>query len=160
MRTQDALAAGQGGAEIVPAPPKGEVLAPQSRDERLRQDAVETLAATLADSATLLAGCKAMARAKRGDRLGPIYAAARLMNAHAQVARALALVGLVEHRSRTIVETIQTPDPKIAELNSRFASHEDDEDMRAALQRRFAQVWHQGDEEQERLDALNIGCCI
>jgi hypothetical protein len=46
--------------------------------------------------------------------------AARPMNANAQVAMILAHVALVESRRRTIIETIQSPAPKKAELNSRF----------------------------------------
>jgi hypothetical protein len=92
-------AAGQGGNVTV--------LAPQSQDEVHRQSAVEELAGYLARARGMLDRCEAMSKAARGDRLGPIYAAARLMNANAQDARALAHVALVESRRRMIIETIQ-----------------------------------------------------
>ena len=49
---------------------------------------------------------------------GPLYAAARLMQANARIAEALANVAQVERRRRSIHERIQAPDPKQAELNS------------------------------------------
>lgn len=106
------------GTDIVPAPQKGEIIAPLSHDERHREAAVESLSESLDEARALLARCTAMANAKRGDRLGPVYAAAKLMQAHAQIARALAHVALVERRSRTIVETIQPRAAKNPELNS------------------------------------------
>ena len=143
------------------------VLAPQSQDEVHRQSAVEELAGYLAKAGVMLDRCEAMSKAARGDRLGPIYAAARLMNANAQVARALAHVALVESRRRMIVETIQSPPPKKAELNSRFLSREDEEDSpknnedaRAALERRLDRLAEAGRREQERLEDEAITCCI
>ena len=129
MSETHALAAGQGGTVTI--------LAPSSQDEVHRQSAAAELAGYLAQSGTLLARCVAMAKATRGDRLGPMYAAARLMNANAQVARALAHVALVERRTRTIVETIQPPKPENTELNSGFPSAEAMDDARAALERRL-----------------------
>jgi hypothetical protein len=149
METENALAAGQGGSVTI--------LAPQSQDEIHRQSAVEALAQHLARGGALLARCETLAEAKRGDRLGPIYAAARLLNADAQVARALAHVGLVERRSRTIVETIQAPGAQNSELNSRFAA---DDDARAELERRLDRALQIKRAEQERQENEAIGCCI
>jgi hypothetical protein len=150
METENALAAGQGGSVTV--------LAPQSQDEAHRQSAVEALAQHLARGGALLARCETLAEAKRGDRLGPIYAAARLLNADAQVARALAHVGLVERRSRTIVETLQAPGAQNNELNSRFAA--DGDDARAEFERRLDRRLQIKRAEQERLQDEAIGCCI
>lgn len=151
MDTDDALAAGQGGLV--------DVLAPQAQDETYRQNAAAELAAYLAEGRAMLARCTVLARAKRGDRLGPIHAAARLMNANAQVAKALAHVALVERRTRTIVHTIQPPAPKNDELNSRFP-HESDDELRAGLQREFNAILRAEAKERERLAGLAIGCCI
>ncbi len=148
METENALAAGQGGSVTI--------LAPQSQDEIHRQSAVEALAQHLARGGALLARCETLANAVRGDRLGPIYAAARLLNADAQVARALAHVGLVERRSRTIVETVQAPGAQNSELNSGFA----DDDARAELERRLDRHLQIKRAEQERLEDEAIGCCI
>jgi hypothetical protein len=159
MTKDDALAAGQGGTVTV--------LAPQSRDEVHRQSAVEELAGYLAKAGGMLARCEAMSKAARGDRLGPVYAAARLMNANAQVARALAHVALVESRRRMIIETVQPPMPKKAGLNSRFSSLEDEEESpeendkaRAELERRLDRLLEATRQQQEEMEGLAIGCCI
>jgi hypothetical protein len=151
METQNALAAGQGGSVTI--------LAPQSQDEIHRQSAVEALAQHLARGGALLARCETLAEARRGDRLGPIYAAARLLNANAQVARALAHVGLVERRSRTIVETIQAPGTKNSELNSRFSA-EDDDAERAELQREIDAIIASTQAERDNAEALEDGLGI
>jgi hypothetical protein len=158
MTNANALAAGQGGAD--PAQQPTSQLHVLSPDEVHRQSAVEELAGYLARSGGMLARCETMSKAVRGDRLGPIFAAARLMNANAQVARALAHVALVESRRRVIVETIQPPQPKNAELNSGFPSPEEDEQDLAELNRRIDALIETKESEQERLDSLNIGCCI
>jgi hypothetical protein len=159
MNMDKPYAAGQGG--------NATVLAPQSQDEVHRQSAVEELAGYLAKAGVMLDRCEAMSKAARGDRLGPVYAAARLMNANAQVARALAHVALVESRRRMIIETIQSLPPKKAELNSRFLSPENQEatpenkdDAFAELERRLDRLAEAGRQEQERLEDLAIGCCI
>jgi hypothetical protein len=158
MRKDDAPVAGQSGTATAPAP--------QAQDEAHRQSAASELAAYLASARAMLARCEAMSQAARGDRLSPIFAAARLMNANAQVARVLAHVALVESRRRVIVETIQPPGPKKAELNSRFRSParfpspEDAEDPRAALERRIEALVQASRREQERLEDLAIESCI
>jgi len=108
-----------------------------------------------------------MSKAARGDRLGPVYAAARLMNANAQVARALAHVALVESRRRMIIETIQPPAPKKARLNSRFPSPQNEEESPeekdnavAALESRLNRLLEASQQEQEEMEGLAIGCCI
>ena len=147
----NAHAAGQGGNVTV--------LAPQSQDEVHRQSAVEELAGYLAKAGAMLDRCEAMSRAARGDRLGPVYAAARLMNANAQVARALAHVALVESRRRMIIETIQPPPPKNTELNSRFSSAEENDNALVELERRIDRLAKAAQQEQEREEDLAAGGC-
>ena len=159
MNMDNALAAGQGGAVTV--------LAPQSQDEVHRQSAVEELAGYLVKAGGMIDRCEAMSKAARGDRLGPVYAAARLMNANAQVARALAHVALVESRRRMIIETIQPPAPKKARLNSRFPSPQNEEESPeekdnavAALESRLNRLLEASQQEQEEMEGIAIGCCI
>jgi hypothetical protein len=152
MSEDHAHAAGQGGTVTV--------LAPQSQDEVHRQSAAAELARFLVRGSELLARCEALAKVNRGaNRLGAIAAAARLMNANAQVARALAHVALVESRRRLIVETIQPPKAENAELNSRFFSTGDDAE-RAELKREVDRIVAAEAAEQERLAGLAIGSCI
>lgn len=92
-----------------------EVQAPPTEDE-LRRAAVEHLAQHMEIGAALIARCEHLAMAQRGDRLAPIYAAARLMRAQAHVADALAHVAQVERRRRSIVERIQHDQPTKEEL--------------------------------------------
>jgi hypothetical protein len=168
MRKDYAFAAGQSGSATAGTETAGlaSASAPQEQDEAHRQSAANELAAYLASARTMLARCEAMAKATRGDRLGPIYAAARLMNANAQVAKVLAQVVLVESRRRMIIETIQPPKPEKAELNSRFfsparfPSPEDGEDPRAKLERRINALLEASRREQERLEDLAIESCI
>ena len=89
-------------------------------DEDLRRQAAAELARHLKRGTALIARCEALAEGEGGDKLGPLYAAARLMQANARVADVLTHVALVERRRRMIVERISTPDPKLAELNSTF----------------------------------------
>jgi len=152
MSIVHAHAAGQGGSENTPAPP--------SQDEVHRQSAVEELAGFLARGGAMLARCEAMSNVARGDRLGPVYAAARLMNANAQVARALAHVALVESRRRMIVETVQPPAPKNARLNSRFLSAEENDVAYAEVERRLNALLEADQREQERLEDEAIACAI
>ena len=88
-------------------------------DDAYRRIAVEELAVQLTRGSALLAQCEVIAKLTP-DGLGPIREAARLMNANAALAKALARLAQVERRSRTIVETDQKPEPKIARLNARF----------------------------------------
>jgi hypothetical protein len=152
MSKDNALAAGQGGNVTV--------LAPLSQDEVHRQSAAHELAGYLQRGGAMLARCEALSKAARGDRLGPVYAAARLMNANAQVARALAHVALVESRRRTIIETVQPPAPKNTELNSRFPSPQDEDATLAELERRIDALAVAGRHEKERQEDLAVGSCI
>lgn len=91
-------------------------------DDALRRLAAAQLVQHLDMGTLLVARCQALAQVARGDRLGPLAAAARLMRANAQVAQTLAHVAMVERRQRTIVERIQQPVPRIGELNSKNLS--------------------------------------
>ncbi len=113
-------------------------LQPKQEDEARRQSVAQELAGYLARGTALLNRCETLASAKRGDRLGPILAAARLLNANAQVARVLAQVALVERRSRTIVEAVQPHKPTPEELLARDIAHAaEQKDARAKLERRL-----------------------
>ena len=115
-------------------------------DEELRRLAVARLAEHLDIGSSLVTHCEEMAQVKRGDRLGPLYAAARLMRANAQVAKALAQVALLESRHRSIVERVQSPDPKTAELNCSLqsrgegASEEEQSETNLKVWRRLQEI--------------------
>jgi len=155
MNMDNALAAGQSGAVTV--------LAPQSQDELKRQSALDTLAAMLATSMAMLSRCEAQANVSRGDRLGPVYAAAQLLHANANIAKALAHVGCVETRHRSIVERIQTPDARRGELISAGPpppSPDDDDETYAKLESRLDALLEANRREQERQEGLAIESCI
>jgi hypothetical protein len=87
-------------------------------DEELRHFAVARLAEYLDIGANLVQRCEHLAELPKGDRLAPLYAAARLMHANANVARSFAHVAQVERRQRTIIEHIQSPVLQMADSNS------------------------------------------
>jgi hypothetical protein len=95
-------------------------------DEELRRLAVARLAEHLDVGSSLVLRCEELAMSKHGDRLGPIYAAARLMRANAKIAEALANVAQVERRRRSIIERIQMANPKKAELNCDLEDEKND----------------------------------
>ncbi|HUO89015.1 MAG TPA: hypothetical protein VMU08_07565 [Rhizomicrobium sp.] len=115
--------------------------APVTADEALRRVALEHLAEQLDMGVRLVGRCRTLASVNRGDRLGPLSAAARLMNSGARVAQALAHVGLVERRHRSIIERIQPPRTEEDELNSQKRKylarprHEIREEIGAKLER-------------------------
>ncbi len=147
MKPNHAHAAGKGGKENVSQP--------KPEDEAHRQAAMEELAGYLARGTALLDRCQVMASAKRGNRLGPIFAAARLLNANAQVARVLAQVALVERRSRTIVETVQPSKPTEAELNALWcAEAAEKDDARAKLERRLDELLAAAQAQTAKEEAL------
>jgi hypothetical protein len=88
----------------------------------VREFAVDKLAEHLAVGVSLAQLCEDLANKTNGDRLGPIYAAARIMRANAAVAEVLATVGGIERRRRSIVERVpapkSNPNPDSGELNS------------------------------------------
>lgn len=95
-----------------PAPP-----AAPDPDVAIRRLATRHLAANVKIGAGLVAHCRQMVHdAGNGDHLGPLSAAARLINSNARMAHALGLIALVERRNRTIIERIQPPKE---ELNSK-----------------------------------------
>lgn len=180
MTNPNALAAGQGGTEnddLAPEPktpaPNPEdppqdaravaharaitPAAPAAKDDAYRQVTVQDLALALTRSDALLARCQAMAEVANVDQFGPIHAAARLMTAQAQVAKALAQVAQVERRSRTIIETVQRPDPENAGLNSiltqgQKSSPEQRAKIRDALERALLQFLEEQKQDRERLE--------
>ena len=87
-------------------------------DEEFRRLAAERLTEYLEMGASLIARCEHLAELPKGDRLGPLYAAARLMRANALVAQVLANVAQVERRSRRIIEHVQPSVPNLNDSNS------------------------------------------
>ena len=78
-------------------------------DEAMRRHAVERLADHLDIATGLMERCEHLAALPKGKRVEPIFAAARLMQADAHVAKALAQMAQVERRQRTIIERVQPP---------------------------------------------------
>lgn len=118
-----------GGQTNFVAPPGENQL---SRDDQLRRIAAQRLLEHIETGMSLIAHCEHLANKTKGDRLGPLNAAARLLRANAGTARVLANTLQIERRQRSIVERIQTRKPDPAELNSKifyrgveFANHKD-----------------------------------
>jgi Predicted protein-tyrosine phosphatase len=149
MNADNAHAAGQSGMPPTSsqplsrrhAAPASEILTPYPGfigDEVHRQKAVAALANYLQRGGALLEHCETLAGRSRGNRLSPILAAAHLLYANAQVAKVLAQVALVEHRRRTIVETVQPHKPTEAELLAQgIAEAGQRHDSRVELERRL-----------------------
>ena len=91
---------------------------PENTDEELRRFAVARLADHLEMGVSLVARCEHFAELPKGDRLNPLFAAARLMNANANVAKAFAQVAQVDRRQRTIIERVQPPAAQNTDSNS------------------------------------------
>ncbi len=89
----------------------------------IRQFAADKLAEHLAVGVSLAQLCEALANKVKGDRLGPIYAAARVMRANASVAEVLATVAGIERRRRSIVERVQAPKPRTGRIEFRFGEN-------------------------------------
>ncbi|GAA0543557.1 hypothetical protein FHS83_000398 [Rhizomicrobium palustre] len=120
-------------------------LSPASRDEQRRHDAADSLIVYLSEGRKLLEFCKAVINAEEeGDQIGPVLAAAKVMNAGANIAKSLGPITLVERRSRTIVEVIQPPESKTQDLNSRFSKWgpKQEEEVRKVgeIERRLAAI--------------------
>lgn len=134
-------------------------------DETYRQITVEQLALTLVRSDSLMVRCAELASIARSDEMGAINAAARVMTANAVVAKALAQLAKVERCSRTIIETIQKPDPENAGLNSIFSSTristpEQRDKIRDVLERALLQFLAEQKQDREKQEGLSIGSCI
>ncbi len=67
----------------------------------------------------MLDSCESRGAEKTADPMGALDTAARLIRANSHIAGTLARVVQVESRHRSIVETIQKPDPKMLELEAR-----------------------------------------
>ena len=123
-----------GGQTDAVAPPTEPAL--EKTDEELRRLTVLRLAEHLDIGSNLLMYCEQQTEISRKDRLGPINAAARLLRANAEIARTLAHVAHVEIRRRSIVERIQSLNPRLAALYSKNEIEKKD-DMRAELEARL-----------------------
>ena len=121
MKTENPQAArkdGQTSAVVSEAQnPQTETSGEQS-DEALRRLAVARLADHLEMGVSLVARCEHLAELPKGDRVKPLFAAARLMQANANIAKAFAQVAQVGRRQRTIIERVQPPAPQNADSNS------------------------------------------
>lgn len=117
-------------------------------DDAIRRLAAKHLAANVKMGAGLVSHCSQMVHdAGNGDHLGPLGAAARLINSNARMAHALGMIALVERRSRTIVQHIQPPK---SELNSRFEEIERHRRARAEFQKLEDRLNRQLDEERRQ----------
>jgi len=99
----------QGGAPRAAAPPAADDDEPPYSDEAMRRHAVGRLADNLDIATGLMEHCEHLAALPKGKRIEPVFAAARLMQSSAHVAKALAHMAQVERRQRTIIERIQPP---------------------------------------------------
>lgn len=134
MENQEALAAGQGGAESIAAP--GGPVAPgepqdAASDGARHRRAVSRLTGQLDIADGLLGRCEHLAALPKGDRIKPIFAAARLLRSNARIAQAIAQLTQIEQLRRAIVEHIQTPAPVLKHSNSNF------DDARDALMKKM-----------------------
>jgi hypothetical protein len=86
-------------------------------DDQLRHHAAARLAEHLDIATDLVERCGQLAGMRDGDRIAPIYAAARLLHANAHIGEALARAAQAEIRRRTIVEYIQSPVAQTADSN-------------------------------------------
>jgi hypothetical protein len=83
--------------------------APLASDEMVRTFAVARLAQQLDIGTRMLTHCSHLEKLPNSARPDAVYAAARLMQANANLARALGQMAQVERRQRTIIERIQRP---------------------------------------------------
>ncbi|MBU6299413.1 MAG: hypothetical protein KGJ79_05220 [Alphaproteobacteria bacterium] len=136
----NALAAGQGGTE---AAPQSQTLAHETQpntplarlqehdlrpdehdkaedtdDNTERRRVVDRLSEQLDINVGLAGVCEHLAALPKKGRTEAVYAAARLTQANAQLAKAMAQLLQVERRQRTIVERIQTPAPAFGHSNA------------------------------------------
>lgn len=96
-------------------------------DDELRHHGAARLAEHLDMTTDLVERCGQLAGMREGDRVAPLYAAARLMQANAQIAKALGYVAQTEIRRRTIIEHIQPPAAKTAYSNCSLENRLEDE---------------------------------
>ncbi len=130
-------AAGQDGQESAVASKAQEARtedATAKSDEELRHFVAARMAEQVDIGCSLTERCEHLAELPEGDRLGAINGAARMMRANAFAAQAFAKVARVERRQKTIVERIQPPVFKTADLNSSFES-ELERDLRLKMLR-------------------------
>jgi hypothetical protein len=107
-----------------------------SSEERLRLDAAEKLGAMMALSLRLLDDCGMQAALAKGDVVGALNAAARLIKSNADVTHALVRAAQGETRHRSINETRTGTLPG---LNPNFSGGARDENRDGVLQRQLAQ---------------------
>ncbi|MEI9929263.1 MAG: hypothetical protein WDM89_01500 [Rhizomicrobium sp.] len=124
--------------------------APPRTDDELRRYAAEQLVEHLAIGVSMATRCHGLSAQAHNDKVGPLNAAARLMQANARVAEALATFAQIERRSRTISERIQPPDPKKLELNSKLEKEK-------ASAETLTKFWQRMDEHVENSVRARMG---
>jgi hypothetical protein len=124
---EDKAAAPQGEHTTTPKPTEDTTDTADMSTEQLRHHAVGRLAEYLDFGTSLVQHCEHLAALPTGDRLAPVYAAARLMIANARVAQAFVEVAELERRRRTIVEHIQPTVVQMADSNSTLANKLEEE---------------------------------
>jgi hypothetical protein len=118
-------------------------------DVAIRRLATRHLAANVKIGAGLVAHCRQMVHdAGNGDHLGPLSAAARLINSNARMAHALGLIALVERRNRTIIERIQPPKSELNSENEKKAPYRTRNEIRADIGRKWDEMVAQSRREQ------------
>ncbi len=114
METQEALAAGQSGSAPQPQTPAQEPL----NDDALRRRAVERLHEQLDIGNGLAAICEHLAGLPNPGRVEAVFAAARLMQANAQLGKSIGQLLQVEQRHRSVIKHIQPYVPVSNDSNS------------------------------------------
>ena len=111
-------------------------------DDGLRRDAMRHLVDYLKSGSSLVSRCEDLLVTQPDDKLGAVYAAARLMQANTRVADALSRVAQVEQRRRSVVLHLQDDRPTREELIREIEEEKKQSgvDSRAKLQQRFNQI--------------------
>ena len=127
-----------------PAPP-----AAPDPDVAIRRLATRHLAANVKIGAGLVAHCRQMVHdAGNGDHLGPLSAAARLINSNARMAHALGMIALVERRNRTIIERIQPPKSELNSEKEKKAPHRTRNEIRTDIGSKWDEMYAEARREQ------------
>jgi hypothetical protein len=93
-----------------------EILPPAAEEDGMGRAVAEQLHGHFGAGSRLIALCEVLAETPGADRMPPIYAAASLLRASAQVASSFARVAGIETRHRSIHQMAASPAP---ELNSK-----------------------------------------
>jgi ParB-like chromosome segregation protein Spo0J len=122
-------------------------------DDGLRRDAMRHLVDYLKSGSSRVSRCEDLLVTQPDDKLGAVYAAARLMQANARVADALSRVAQVEQRRRSVVLHLQDDRPTREELIREIEeeNRKSGEDIVARLERRLRRLKEREDYAKELL---------